>query len=190
VLRLHPDTDPLARRLVWSDADAPAPDAPAASAPPALRLLEPGLATLHTARTRAVLGELHLRPAVSAAPGFTVASPAPFEVVAATSLDAEPLERAGRMLLFVAARVENTGQSFRPFRRGLVALGTAPMLAEPVRGGLTLTRTDTRPLRLVPLDQHGRRAGPGTVYPVSDDGTVTLPLDAQPALWFELSVEP
>jgi hypothetical protein len=187
---LHPGDAHLTHRLLWSPAGATPATADATPPSNALRLLEPGLAVIESPRTRATLGELSLRPAVSAGPGFQVSSPAAFAVVAATSLDSAPLENSRRVLLYIAARVENSGQTFRPFRRGLLSVGGPPMLAEPVRGHLTLARADPRPHRLVPLDLHGRRAGPGTVHPVAPDGTLTLPLDPGPALWFELSAEP
>ncbi len=184
---LASEADVLTERLLWSSGPAstkPAKEGRAGSVVVADR----ATALLSSPRTAAVVGRALPRPAAAGA--LTVASRTPFSVIGVTSLTDAPIERANRLLLLAVARMENTGQVFRGYRKGLRSGGVAPILAEPVRATLLIERANEKSLQLVPLDVHGRPAG--AARPLSRDaqGRVRVELDGEQWLWAELVAVP
>ncbi len=170
-------------RLSWSDAPADTVSPPLAQQE--VTLHEPGFLLLNAPRVRGALGNLSALPA--AIDGFGLETKMPFAAVLAVSLDAEPLENSKRILVYAAARAENSGQRFRPFRGGLTAIGEAPILVEPVSGILRLPLSSTSAWQLQPLDANGVPQGEALPLPEVQNGSLSIPLNAAPALWFELT---
>ncbi len=79
-----------------------------------------------------------------------------FATVALSSLDGQPLERSGRMLLTAVANARNTGQQSE--NRRLLDGGKVPVIAEPVQATLRLKARQPEQLRVHQLDPlTGRR---------------------------------
>ncbi len=79
-----------------------------------------------------------------------------FCAVVITSLDGQPLEQSGKMLLTAGARVATTGMRRTPDRHSLASWGRRPVRIEPVSGTVRLRRAPAAPpLEVVPLDGSG-----------------------------------
>lgn len=165
----------MTRRVaVGADVDEPA-------AGPTGLSWTPGLFVVDTPRSQGYVGE--------AGKGVTCGdlvftSSMPFAQVFATSLDDQPLAKTSRFVISLAARAENTGQVFKEFRRGLVKLGAAPILIEPVKAQVTLKRADKPTVYVV--DAHGRRTTETVPVVAAESGGWTLDLSGVKALWVEV----
>ncbi len=104
-------------------------------------------------------------------------------VLTAVSLDEHPIANASRVLVSVAARVENQGMGWNADRTSVgKRWGTGPAIAERVPVTLTLPGAGWR---VTPLDGRGRSAG--TIPVRSGRGSTTMALNAPgtvSSLWF------
>lgn len=148
-----------------------------------------GIFTVDTPCTKAVLGFAGGRTVQLA--GCTMSFDAAFGQLIATSLDGRPLAESRHVLLCAISRVENTGQVFNDFKRGLLDAGRAPMLLEPFpfRLGLHRTARTDGAAHLHAVDWHGRRVAGD--LPVGGDGSgIVIGLDGrQPYAWYEITWE-
>ncbi|MCK6487947.1 MAG: hypothetical protein L6R48_06320 [Planctomycetes bacterium] len=159
---------PFGRQIAWSD---------------------DGVFTVDTPCTKAVLGFAGGRTV--ALDGCTLSFAAPFGQLIATSLDHRPLAESRHLLLCAIARVENTGQVFNDFKRGLLDAGRAPMLLEPLPCRAILRRQigAAGTPHLYAVDWYGRRV-PGALPLTSDGDGLTMVLDGKAGYaWYEVAVE-
>ena len=104
------------------------------------------------------------------------------------SVDTAPIGSTGRMLLTVVGRQENTGQ-VKDENNGLVTLGGAPVLMEPVRGRVTLEVAHSPYNCMVyALDGYGQRKSTATVSVV--DKTISFTTGSDETPWYEIVVPP
>ena len=144
-----------------------------------------GKFVLNTPRTQAVVG--FARSQTVAMQDVTIIMQNPFAQVIVTSLSNDPLATAPRMLICATARAENTNEQFRPFRRGLVKLGTTPILLEPVSATITIKPHETKKPTVYVLDWYGRRSNQTLAVQPNPDGGWTFSLGDRPAGWFEVA---
>ncbi len=143
-----------------------------------------GLLTVDTPRTQLATGFLSKLDAVRLG-RLTIRCATRFATIGLTSLDGQPLERSGRMLLVAVANARNTGQVAEAGR--LESGGQAPVLAEPVTATVSLQADAPRRLRVLALDTlTGQPTGP---VPVSAEGeSLTLALPTEPrSIYYELT---
>ncbi|OGS17744.1 MAG: hypothetical protein A2219_05760 [Elusimicrobia bacterium RIFOXYA2_FULL_50_26] len=104
------------------------------------------------------------------------------------SIDSSPIGSTGRMLLTVAGRQENTGQ-VKDENNGLLSLGGAPVLMEPVRGRVSLTVAHSPyNCKVYALDGYGQRKSTATVSVV--DKTISFMTGDDETPWYEIVVPP
>ncbi|QEH38146.1 hypothetical protein OJF2_67440 [Aquisphaera giovannonii] len=113
----------------------------------------------------------------------------PFAVVVATSVGAEPIASAKRLLVTAIARVEPTGFAWTDrFRREAADPGRPPLLQEPVSARVSWRRKGT--IRAYALDNDGGRIGEAKVEPLADGAGATLVIDGKtPAFHWELAAD-
>jgi hypothetical protein len=138
-----------------------------------------GLVTVDTERSQALIGRVKAnRPETR---NLTAEIDNEFCTILVSSLDNAPISKARQLLLTTGARVANTGMKWDEKRTSLVAVGTGPVLIEPVTGAVTLRNlAGASGVEAVPLDGAGRpggapaagvKSGPGWRIPVG--GTAT-----------------
>lgn len=114
-------------------------------------------------------------------------------LLAASSMDDQPLPKSRRLLLFVLTDATNTGIEFDDAARTrLRKLGTLPARIQPVQVQLQLGLTSSVPFRLYALAQDGRRVQTLPVQVVT--GGVRMSIDTAtlengPSTMFELVAE-
>jgi hypothetical protein len=179
-----PPSDLFHYRNAWGRA-AQAP-ASAPSAPAQVEWREPGFVRLNAPRTQGVVGAVP--DAIYEGDTVKITAATELSTVVVTSLTQLPLASTERMLVLVLGHTENTDQTFRTFRQGLVKRGREPILVEPVHATLELRRPKASGLKLVPLDVYGRESGPARA-PDRSEGPdhAVFNLGNDHALWFELS---
>lgn len=108
-----------------------------------------------------------------------------YSVVAVSSVGADPIASADRLLVTAVARVEPTGLTYvDPFQRAVAAPGTPPLVCEPVRARITWRHRG--PIKAYALDNAGRRVGPVALQPAPEGAVLELD-GSSPHLHFELS---
>jgi hypothetical protein len=114
-----------------------------------------GFFTIDTAGTKALVGFAPSRSFDLG--GVQIRTDNPFATIFVTSLQKDrSLRDARSALITVMARARNTGMRYSADGKALDAVGTAPIILEPVRASITLNR----PARTVNiLDHDGRRTG-------------------------------
>jgi len=119
-------------------------------------------------------------------PTLTVSSESNFTVVVASSVGAEPIADAKRLLVTALGRVEPTG--FRwvdPWKRDVADPGRPPLLQEPVEARVVWRRAGT--IEAYALDNTGARVGRAKTEPNPDGDGVVLIIDGRtPATHWEL----
>ena len=140
---------------------------------------------LDTPRTQAVAGFTGGKAVATRDLSVTMSNP--FAQVIATSLTAEPIATTPRLLLCATARTENTGQTFRPFRKGLANLGDGPIRLEPVNATITLRRATSAPPTVHVVDWYGRRTEQTVPVKTTSDGVWIFNLGERPVGWFEVA---
>lgn len=87
-------------------------------------------------------------------------TPLEYASVLLVSLDDQPLETSGRMLLQVMTDEKQYGFSAPGTgTRPIVSLGSAPMTVRKIDGNISLSRPDASQLRITKLDFHGYTVG-------------------------------
>jgi hypothetical protein len=132
--------------------------------------------------------------------GFSAADRKPLKNLAATlntkfaaltlsSLDAQPLARAARMLLTAGSRVSNTNLKWNDARTRTSNQGESPSLIEPVTGAVTLRNLQgATGVTAVALDGSGRPLGDPTIAKKTAEGW-TLTLGAPVTTWYVITVK-
>lgn len=146
-----------------------------------------GRVLIDTPRHQCLIG----RAGARATSNLTVDLETPFAAVQLASLDAEPISRAGRLLLVPSARVANTGMRWQDEKRESLGSewGGPPIRIEPVRGTVSLRGLEgARAVTLYPLDAKGQ-PGEGRPLPAAGEGW-TVTLSGEPATpWYLIEVK-
>lgn len=107
-----------------------------------------GYFTINTEGTKAAIGFLPKQPIDLG--GVTIQSPTPFAGIYLTSLERDRTLKDSRQVLVTAiARVRNTGQQISDDGAELLAVGTAPMLIEPVIADIQIAGRKITNVRLL-----------------------------------------
>jgi hypothetical protein len=118
-----------------------------------------GLVTIDTERTQALIGFAAANKV--AVTNLAADISTPFAAITLSSLDGQPIRRAGRLLLTATAKVANTGAVWNPRRTLYARWGAAPTLIEPVTGWIQLKDlTGIIGLKVSPLDGASRPLAP------------------------------
>lgn len=149
--------------------------------------LHAGQVVIDTPRWQAVVGHFGLRLADTGNMYGEIKSP--FAAITLSSLDAQPIDRTGRLLLTVTARAANHGMRFNAARTTLEDWGQAPVEIEPVQGDLQLQSLEgAKAVRVQPLDGAGRPLGsPLAAAPVG--GNWRVPLGHPATTWYTIDVQ-
>ena len=139
-----------------------------------------GYFTVDTPGTQGVVG--HVPPRGVGLKDVTMDIETPFAFSVLTALGPkESLRTAKSALLTVVARVHNSGMKYSADGKRLEAVGTAPLLCEPVVGTVRVLRRPVREVRV--LDHDGRRTG--RTVPVTN-GTFTIDGRRDKAIYYEV----
>lgn len=133
-----------------------------------------GLLRIDAPRVAAVLGHMGKVPLQAGVFDFRVAMP--FAQAMVISLTPEPLTGSTRLFVQAIARAENTGMEYRPFRKGLLNTGTAPILMEPLAGSISWAPTPGATLTLIEVDWNGDAVGESKPLVVGAHGRATVDL--------------
>jgi hypothetical protein len=149
-----------------------------------------GLVRIDTPKTQGYVGFAESKPVELTDCTMNVSTP--FATVLLISLDALPLSHSRHFLVEAAARAENTGQIYRPFKKGLVSAGTTPVLVEPVHATIVLRQprgsaAPTASIRQFVVDRYGRRGEVVSIAKPSTDG-ISIDLGSVPGLAFEITL--
>jgi hypothetical protein len=118
-----------------------------------------GLVTIDTPRTQALVGFVKQNPEKTTR-HLAAEVKNDFAVITVSSLSAEPIQRANRLLLTACSRWQNTGAKWNDRRTLWDVWGAGPTLIEPVTGWLVLRELDGAvALKLTPLDGAARPLG-------------------------------
>lgn len=137
---------------------------------------ERNLFRLNVPRAAVVLGDMGGQAAEVGL--FRFETSTPYVQLAAVSLDDQPLATSRRILVQALGRAENTDMVYRAFRRGVSAIGTAPILLEEVTGSVSWKPPQGSNLKLTQLDWHGRRTASSTPLQTDAAGRVTIPFSS------------
>ena len=146
-----------------------------------------GLVTIDTPRTQAFVGFLSgdhkpLR-------NLRVEIRNRFAAMVLSSLDGQPLDRSGKMLLTAGSRVANTGMKWHESRTRLEQQGGSPTLIEPVGGTVTLCHMEAAAgVSAAALDGSGRVLGEAILAKKTADGW-TFSIGDPVTTWYVVSVQ-
>ncbi len=121
---------------------------------------------VETARTQGVIGKAG--SVKLSASDIKVATP--FVSLLFTPLDDQPLAQSKHILITALARDKQTGAKYSDDGTKLLAVGTAPLLLEPVQASIKLT--GAKPSSVRPLDHYG--VPKKETVPVEEDGTFQI----------------
>ena len=124
--------------------------------------------TVHSQKTQAVIGKTGGQ--TFRLPGVVVKFQTPFVSTIFTPLDNLPLAQSKRILITALAQDKQTGTQYNADGSRLEAVGTAPLLLEPVQA--TLRFAGGKPTGARALDHYG--VPTGKALPIADDGSVTI----------------
>jgi hypothetical protein len=145
-----------------------------------------GMVMVDSPRTQALIGFQKAHRSVDS--NFEVEVENDFCTVQLSSLDAEPIARADRMLLVAGGRVENTGQRWNSAGTAVTNWGDSPTLIEPVRGTLLLRHlAPAQAAELQAIDGAGQPLG----APVAGTRTAAgwkFPLGQTATTWYAITV--
>lgn len=128
---------------------------------------ENGFIRVNAGRTLGFIGSAGSRDV--ALDGVTATIKTPFVSLLITSLDDKPVAQSRHILITALARDKQTGARYSSDGKTLEAVGTAPLLLEPVVATLKFS---TRPARVIPLDHYG--VPMNQAVPVAADGSFTI----------------
>jgi hypothetical protein len=145
-----------------------------------------GMVTVDSPRTQSLIGFVKAHRAADT--NLAVEVDNDFCTIQLSSLDAEPIARAGKLLLLAGGRVENSGQWWNSAATAVTNWGESPTLIEPVRGTLELRRlAPAVAVELQAIDGAGQPLG----APVEGARTAAgwkLPLGQTLTTWYEITV--
>jgi hypothetical protein len=116
----------------------------------------------------------------------------PYASVQVISLDGQPIEQTGRMLLVSGARVANSGMAWTDESRTSLGVnfGGAPTRIEPVQGTLFLRGLHpAKRLLICPLDGNGQPIGQPQYLAADREGWRITMGDQQVSPWYLIEVE-
>ncbi len=127
------------------------------------------LVKVETPKTQALIG----RPGQGRIelPSVTVQFRTPFVSTIFTPLDDLPLAKSRRILITALAQDKQAGSRYSGDGTRLEAVGTAPLLLEPVQA--TIRFRGAKPVRVTPCDHYGVPT-PGARVPVDGDGAFEI----------------
>jgi hypothetical protein len=146
-----------------------------------------GLVTVETDRTQALVG--FVKASGRSVKNLSAQIDNAFATIVLSSLDANPLSRASRMLLSAGSRVSNTGLKWNAERTRTVDQGGSPSLIEPVTGAIVLRDlSGATAVSAVALDGGGKPIG----APISATKVAAgwrLPIGSPVTTWYVVSVQ-
>lgn len=146
-----------------------------------------GLVTVNTDRSQAVIG--YMKTAVAPLKNMTAEIKNEFGAVMLSSLEPAPIASASKLLLTTGARVGNAGMTWDENHKYLTAVGTGPVMIEPVAGNITLRNLGrATAVELVPLDGAGRPSG-AAVPAVKSAAGWRMPLGGTVTSWYLVRVK-
>lgn len=109
---------------------------------------------VRTPKTQAIIGKTgSASGGALELPDIQAAVRTPFVSLIFTALDDRPLKSSGRILITALGRDAQTGAKYSQHGAALEAVGTAPLLLEPVQA--TLRIAGSKPTRVTPCDHYG-----------------------------------
>ncbi len=138
------------------------------------------LVTVHPPKTQAILGKAGGRTIVL--PGVTATVKTPFVSLIFTPLDNADLAESKRVLITAMARDKQSGARYSADGTKLEAVGTAPLLMEPVEA--TLKFKGAKPSSVTACDPYGAPI-PGRKLEIQDDGSFAID-GRQQAYYYEV----
>lgn len=127
------------------------------------------LITVHSPKTQGLVGRA--RGAAVALPSAEVTVQTPFVSLLFTPLDNLPLAESRRILITALAQDKQSGARYNADGTRLEAVGTAPLLLEPVQA--TIRLTGAKPMQITPCDHYGQRIAEKSV-PIEADGRFAI----------------
>lgn len=124
--------------------------------------------TVHGPKTQAVIGRTSGQ--MFQLPGVAISFKTPFVSTIFTPLDDLPLVQSTHVLITALAQDKQTGTQYSADTKRLEAVGTAPLLLEPVQATFRFTRG--KPSRVNVLDHYG--VPTGATIPAAEDGSITI----------------
>ncbi len=144
-----------------------------------------GLVTIDSDRTQSLVGFIK----VNATRNLSADIKTPFAALTLTSLDSNPIQRSGRLLLSAASRAANTGMTWNDARDRVTNQGGPPTLIEPVTGSITLRNLQrAKAVSATALDGAGRPIG-DPIQARKSRGGWTLPLGTPITTWYVIAVQ-
>jgi hypothetical protein len=145
-----------------------------------------GMVTVETPRTQALIG--FVKANGKAVKNLSAHLDNMFASLVLSSMDAQPIARADRLLLTAGSRVSNTGLRWNPERTRTVDQGGPPSLIEPVSGTVTLRDiVGARSVSVTALDGAGKAIGVPIPATRSSAGW-TFPIGVPVTTWYVISV--
>jgi hypothetical protein len=146
-----------------------------------------GCVTIDTDRTQALIG--HLK-ATKPTRHLLSQLDNDFAAVTLSSVDAQPIARATRLLLTVGGTVSNTAMQWNDKRTTLESWGKPPVRIEPITGTIALRGLDAATeVTATPLDGACRPlAAPPVSAEKSAEGAWSLKVGQSPTVWYIISV--
>jgi len=146
-----------------------------------------GLVSVDTDRTQALIGFVKAKRA--ALKNLSAEIENNFAAVVLSSMDAQPIPQAARMLLTTGSRVSNTGLKWNDARTRVANQGESPSLVEPVSGTVTLRGLNrVTSVMASALDGSGHPLGQPISAKKTDDGW-TFPIGNPVTTWYVISVQ-
>ena len=126
------------------------------------------LITVESAKTQAVIGKAGGKEI--SLPAVSVKCETPFVSLIFTPLDDRPLNDSAHILITALARDKQSGTRYNEDGTRLEAVGTAPLLLEPVQATIKFRRGS--PTKVRPLDHYGVPSEQSV--PIGADGTIAI----------------
>ena len=145
-----------------------------------------GLVTVDTPRSQALIG--FVKANGKSVTNLSADIENRFCTIWITSLDAEPISHASKLLLTLGSRVENEGMRWNDRRSNLSEWGGPPTLIEPVVGRITLRNLDrAKIVSAQPLDGSGQPIGEAVRVEKKSERW-EIPLGKPVTTWYEITV--
>jgi hypothetical protein len=145
-----------------------------------------GLVTVDTPRSQALIG--FVKANAKSVTNLSADVSNRFCTIVITSLDAEPISSASRLLLTLGSRVENEGMRWNDRRSNFSEWGGSPTLIEPVVGRITLRSLNrAKTVSAQPLDGSGQPMGQPIIAQNKTERW-DIPLGKPVTTWYEVTV--
>ncbi|NQT30217.1 MAG: beta-galactosidase, partial [Candidatus Saganbacteria bacterium] len=115
-----------------------------------------GIFSIETDRTQALVGFIGDKKLTLK--NLSVSSRTPFVALCLSSLSEQPINKAPRLLLTAASRIENRGQKYNAVKTQLKQLGYTPIMMEGVSANIVIsTKLKPKKVSVFALDMNGNR---------------------------------